>query len=52
MADRGSRSLKDLEEATKPIKIHIKADSGMGRIGFLTPEEVKELQQSLMIHQI
>ncbi|OJG66420.1 alanine racemase [Enterococcus malodoratus] len=34
--------LKDLEETTAPIKIHIKADTGMGRIGFLTPEEVKE----------
>ncbi|MDU5333809.1 alanine racemase [Enterococcus sp.] len=34
--------LSDLEEATTPIKIHIKADTGMGRLGFLTPEEVKE----------
>ncbi|MGG5370463.1 alanine racemase [Enterococcus sp. AZ196] len=34
--------LRDLEETTAPIKVHIKADTGMGRIGFLTPEEVKE----------
>jgi len=34
--------LKDLEETTAPIKIHIKADTGMGRIGFLTSKEVKE----------
>ena len=34
--------LRDLEEATTPIKIHIKADTGMSRLGFLTPEEVKE----------
>ena len=34
--------LKDLTEMTEPIKIHIKADTGMGRIGFVTPEEVKE----------
>ncbi|MEO1769528.1 alanine racemase [Candidatus Enterococcus ferrettii] len=25
-----------------PLKLHIKADTGMGRIGFLTPSEVKE----------
>lgn len=24
-----------------PLKLHIKADTGMGRIGFLTPEEVR-----------
>ncbi|MDT2600740.1 alanine racemase [Enterococcus hulanensis] len=34
--------LNVLEETTAPIKIHIKADTGMGRIGFVTPEEVKE----------
>jgi alanine racemase len=35
--------LNDLEETTTaPIKIHIKADTGMGRIGFLTADEVKE----------
>ncbi|MFR3684014.1 MAG: alanine racemase [Enterococcus sp.] len=34
--------LRDLEETTAPIKIHIKADTGMGRLGFLTSEEVKE----------
>jgi alanine racemase len=33
--------LRDLEEATTPIKIHIKADTGMSRLGFLTPEEVR-----------
>lgn len=25
-----------------PLKIHLKADTGMGRIGFLTPSEVKQ----------
>lgn len=25
-----------------PLSIHLKADTGMGRIGFCTPEEVKE----------
>lgn len=25
-----------------PLQIHVKVDTGMGRIGFLTPEEVKE----------
>ena len=35
--------LNDLEETTDaPIKIHIKADTGMGRIGFLTADEIKE----------
>lgn len=34
--------LKDLAKTTTPIKIHIKADTGMGRIGFLTPDAVKE----------
>lgn len=33
--------LNDLSETTAPIKIHIKADTGMGRLGFLSPQEVK-----------
>lgn len=41
--------LKDLEETTAPIKIHIKADTGMGRIGFLTPEEVKEAAEIIEV---
>ncbi|MDT2754219.1 alanine racemase [Enterococcus pseudoavium] len=39
--------LKDLEETTAPIKLHIKVDTGMGRIGFLTPAEVKEAAEMI-----
>lgn len=39
--------LTDLEEAVAPIKVHIKADTGMGRLGFLTPEDVREAAEMI-----
>jgi len=29
-------------QVQQPLKVHIKVDTGMGRIGFLTPEEVQQ----------
>lgn len=34
--------------AETPLKIHLKADTGMGRIGFLTPQEIKEAAEFLL----
>lgn len=34
-------------EKNKPIKLHIKVDTGMGRLGFLTSEEVFEMIRKL-----
>lgn len=39
----------DYINAPAPLKIHIKVDTGMGRIGFTTPEDVKQAVELVQV---
>ena len=38
-------------ESNTPLRVHLKVDTGMGRIGFLTPEETKQAVRFVQSHK-